>query len=285
MQLAAMIGRFTPVTRFRAAVALVCFATSPVATAVDLAAPADPTGLAPDGRPGAELFDTQRDWSVALGLGVAYGPEYEGASDRDTEAYPVLTARWRRFGFDSATLRYFLVESERATLTVGLGYDVGRDADVDGNRLRGMGEIESGGTAVATGGYSIGAVTLSANVTHLFNGSEGTRAELGASVPMPLGPRAALTFYVGTRWADANYAQAYFGVTPQQSAASGFAAYEAGSGFVAWGGMVHGFYALTPKWSAFGRVGAGRLMGDAKDSPTTARSTQVSGLAGFAYAF
>lgn len=285
MPFAAMVVRMTPVTQFRAAVAVVCLAISPVATAVEQAVPADRTGLAPDGRPGASLFDAPRDWSVALGLGVAYGPEYEGASDRETDAYPVLTVRWRRFGFDSATLRYFFVESERATMTVGLGYDSGRDADVDGNRLSGMGEIESGGTAVATGGYTIGAVTLSANVTHLFEGSEGTRAELGASVPMPLGPRAALTFYVGTRWADADYAQAYFGVTPQQAAASGFAAYEAGSGFVAWGGMMHGDYALTSKWSAFGRVGVGRLLGDAKDSPTTAKSTQVSGLAGFAYAF
>ena len=267
-----------------AATAVACLGIAPLAVGAE-ASGEDPTGLAPDGRPGLDRPAESREWSAALGIGAAYGPEFEGARTRETSAFPVVNARWRRFGLDSATLRYYFIEGSRATLTAGIGYDGGRADDADDDRLRGLGEIEGGGTAVVTGSYALGAVTLSANFTRLLAGSDGTRAEVGLSMPVLRSTRMGLTAYVGARWANADYMQAYYGVTRQQSLASRLPTYDAGSGLVAWGGMLHGHYELNARWSAFARVGVGQLAGDAKDSPVTGRTSQVSALFGAAYAF
>jgi outer membrane protein len=76
-------------------------------------------------------------------------------------------------------------------------------------------------------------------------------------------------FSVGPRlsWADENYQQAYFGVTPAMSAASGLAAFSAGSGVRGVGGTTSLSYQFSPDWGfqAYGRYE--RLVGDAGRSP------------------
>lgn len=76
-------------------------------------------------------------------------------------------------------------------------------------------------------------------------------------------------FSIGPRisWADENYQQAYFGVTPAMSAASGLAAFNADSGIRGVGGATSLIYQFTPDWGiqAYGRYE--RLVGDAGRSP------------------
>ena len=76
-------------------------------------------------------------------------------------------------------------------------------------------------------------------------------------------------FSIGPRvtWADEEYQQAYFGVTPAMSAASGLAAFDADSGVRGVGGTTSISYQFSPDWGiqAFGRYE--RLIGDAGRSP------------------
>lgn len=76
-------------------------------------------------------------------------------------------------------------------------------------------------------------------------------------------------FSIGPRvtWADEEYQQAYFGVTPAMSAASGLAAFDADSGVRGVGGATSLSYQFTPDWGiqAYGRYE--RLVGDAGRSP------------------
>ena len=76
-------------------------------------------------------------------------------------------------------------------------------------------------------------------------------------------------FSIGPRvsWADETYQDAYFGVTPAQSVASGLPAFDAGSGIRGVGGTTSISYQFTDDWGiqAFGRYE--RLVGDAADSP------------------
>jgi MipA family protein len=76
-------------------------------------------------------------------------------------------------------------------------------------------------------------------------------------------------FSIGPRvsWADEEYQQAYFGVTPAVSAASGLPAFNADSGVRGVGAATSLSYQFTPDWGiqAYGRYE--RLVGDAGRSP------------------
>lgn len=76
-------------------------------------------------------------------------------------------------------------------------------------------------------------------------------------------------FSIGPRvsWADEEYQQAYFGVTPAMSVASGLPAFSADSGVRGVGGATSLSYQFSPTWGiqAYGRYE--RLVGDAGRSP------------------
>ncbi|HEX8223575.1 MAG TPA: MipA/OmpV family protein [Allosphingosinicella sp.] len=97
-------------------------------------------------------------------------------------------------------------------------------------------------------------------------------------------------FSIGPRvsWADEDYQQAYFGVTPAMSAASGLPAFDADSGVRGVGGTTAISYQFNPDWGiqAFGRYE--RLVGDAGRSPlirTYGSRDQFSFGLGLSYTF
>jgi outer membrane protein len=92
-------------------------------------------------------------------------------------------------------------------------------------------------------------------------------------------------FSIGPRltWADEEYQQSYFGVTPAQAAASGLPAFDADSGVRGVGAATSLHYQLSKRWgvAAYGRYE--RLVGDAGRSPLIrtygSRSQMSAGLA------
>jgi outer membrane protein len=95
-----------------------------------------------------------------------------------------------------------------------------------------------------------------------------------------IGPRA--------RWADDNFHDAYFSVTPAVAAAPGLPAYNAGSGFHEVGLYSSLTYMLDRPWGVYGYAGYDRLIGDAADSPIVTAfgsRNQYSGGIGLFYNF
>lgn len=80
-----------------------------------------------------------------------------------------------------------------------------------------------------------------------------------------------LTFSAGASVivADDDYMQGYFGVTPEQAAASAraYQSYSAGAGLRRIDLTIGAAYAVTENWQVRGELGVGRLLGDAQDSP------------------
>lgn len=74
-----------------------------------------------------------------------------------------------------------------------------------------------------------------------------------------IGPRA--------RWADNDYHDAYFGVTPAVSVTTSLAGFDPNGGFYALGAVAGLTYRLGRNWGLKGYVGYDRLIGDAADSP------------------
>ncbi|MDG1280473.1 MAG: MipA/OmpV family protein [Pseudorhodobacter sp.] len=101
--------------------------------------------------------------------------------------------------------------------------------------------------------------------------------ELGANLIMR--PNDKLTLKVGPRVlaADSGYANTYFGVTADESTASGgdLAAYDAKGGAMSVGMELGMTYALTEDWGIDGAVRWDQYVGGAKDSPIVAQGSDT----------
>jgi outer membrane scaffolding protein for murein synthesis (MipA/OmpV family) len=234
--------------------------------------------------------------SGSVSLGVATMPRYEGSPNRRTMAAPDLTLSyrttdWGHVDLDHSGLGWTFLEQDAWRAGVLLTADPGRkDHDVTGlgfapgdDRLRGMGDVRASAEAGVTAGY--GPLGLSYRKSLGQRGHRGAQLDLGVSWPVPVTEAFALNFTAGASWADQRYLQSYFGVTPEQSAASGYAVYTPKAGLHKVDLGVGAEYTLQPDLKLRASAGVSALGGDAKNSPIVAKKTGASGYVGLAYLF
>ena len=103
----------------------------------------------------------------------------------------------------------------------------------------------------------------------------------------PVAPNLSLTATVGASYADQDYMDAYFSVTPAQSAVSsaGLPAYDADAGIKDVFFGVTTDVPLTRDWSLKLSGRYSRLVGDAADSPVVENENQFYGGLGLTYSF
>lgn len=227
------------------------------------------------------------DWEFTLGGGAMYAPEYEGSDNYGVMPVPLVTVSYKDglfFANPFDGIGSFPIQGENYKLGASVGLDFGRSEDDDKKNLRGMGDIDMGATANLMGEYSVGPATLSAKLT---KGSEdyGMTAEIDVGMMQPITERITLMGKVGTKWADEDHMNSYFGVSGAQSARSGYAAYSAESGFKSVGVTVGAFYSITDNWDAILMVNGDQLIGDAADSPIVKQEFQPSALLSVSYKF
>lgn len=230
-----------------------------------------------------EMDGDQPGWSFTLGLGGALEPEYEGGEDLEVGPLPIVEARWRsstRWGTSlfAGTLDgvgVSVLDTDRYALGVSGFYDGGRD-ESDGNRLRGLGDIDSSVSGTAVGELRLEPFALSADVSHFFGGSDGTLVTLGGGAELPLGERLSLTAGLAAAFADSSYIDEYFGVTRAQARRSRarLRRYDADAGLKNVDATIEASYAVSPSWIVTASGGVSRLVGDAADSPVVERKTQ-----------
>jgi len=129
---------------------------------------------------------------------------------------------------------------------------------------------------------------LRAELRQGIGGHGGLVGDLGAD--FVIRDRDTYVFSIGprARWADNDYHDAYFGITPAVSAASGLPVYNPHSGFYSFGAAAGLTYKLGHNWGMQGYVGYDRLTGDAADSPIVrllGSRDQFSGGAGLFFEF
>ena len=90
---------------------------------------------------------------------------------------------------------------------------------------------------------------------------------------------------LAVRWSDADYNQAYYGLTPVQAAATGLRVTTPGAGISAVQAGISGRMELAPRWTGFGGLAWQRLAGDAADSPLVRERTSPRLVLGAAYSF
>lgn len=257
--------------------------------------PVDPAGTVYDG-----------DW-LSLGVGVGYGPSYDGSDDYVLYPAPLIQGSLGGIGIQprpAGIALDFIPNSGE-----GIGFTLGPVAKMRLNRSRQIkdpvvaaaGKLKKAIEVGAQAGISLPKVlnpydSLSVGVDALWdvNGAHGGMT-LTPSVTYftPLSRGIAASLSLSAEHGDGDFMRYYYSVTPAQSLASGLPLYTADGGWTKAGATVLlGFDFdgdLTNGGLAAVLIGGhSRMLGDAKDSPYTSirgSAGQWFGAVGIGYTF
>ncbi|MBA4266837.1 MAG: hypothetical protein C0453_17310 [Comamonadaceae bacterium] len=223
-----------------------------------------------------------------VGAAVVAGQAYRGSDESRVRLYPGVDYQWAN-GWFAGTTNGIGVNLSRqpamqygARVTVDLGRKERRSA-----ALRGMGDVdvrpELGAffNLVPTPG-----VTLTSSLR--FGSGvdrDGWVIDLGANRSWRITETTSLGVGVSATWANANYQQSYFGVTPAQAITSGYAPYRADAGVRDVRLSASWRYRIAPRTALAASVSVSSLRGDARSSPLTRERSPVSGVFFVAHAF
>ncbi|WDI31443.1 MipA/OmpV family protein [Hyphococcus flavus] len=191
--------------------------------------------------------------NLSIGVGPVYEPDYFGSNDYEFNADPQVYVKFRNFVFlDDDGADFALFGFSRFRFGPSIRIRGRRDQD-ENAALQGLGDV---GTTFELGGFAsttfLDRFAVKAKVRHgIKTGHRGTIVD---------GYLTALIFRAGpvsfstsghASWIGDNFADAYFTVTPEQSAASGglLGVYDADSGFRNVGGSVNAYINIRDRWS------------------------------------
>lgn len=211
-----------------------------------------------------------RDWIVSVGPGVRVGPEYPGADSYGFAFMPVFDLRREGEPMpveapDEGAGFGFLGDDSAFDFGPTLSFQPERDEDDVGAPV---GDVDFTVEAGAFAQFFIGdSFRLRAEGRRGIGGHDGWVGDLMAD--FVLRDDSTYVFTVGprARWADSEYHESYFGVTPAVATAAGIPAFDPDGGFYAVGAQAGLKYKLGRTWGLYAFAGYDRLIGDAADSP------------------
>ena len=220
--------------------------------------------------PASAQDDDDRGHTITLGGGAQTYPKYPGADSYGLNFLPIFG--WRREGapmpFEAPDdgAGFGILPNESA-------FNFGPSLEFQNKR-----QEEDVGAAVGDVGFTVEAggfveifpsdnIRLRAELRQGIGGHKGMVGDLGIDIVARDDDRYIFSIGPRARWADNDYHDAYFGVTPAVTTATGLATYDPDGGFYALGAMAGLTYRLGRNWGLQGYVGYDRLIGDAADSP------------------
>ncbi len=253
------------------------------------------TLLAASGAAQAQAFDAVRifgpvegDGAGTVGAVMVAAPRYMGSDERGWLVLPSIDYRWKNGWFAGFSNGIGYVFPSRPDMQYGLRVtaDIGRK-ESRSDALAGMGNIHPRAEAGAFFNYfPTQELFLTSSLRYgAGNDWNGMQIDLGAGYSAPLAPKWRGTIGVAATYVNGAYMQAYFGVTPQQAAASGYAVYTPGAGFRDVRLNASLVYAIDARWSLTGALTVGALQSEAKDSPIVFEPTTVTGIVAVSYGF
>jgi outer membrane scaffolding protein for murein synthesis (MipA/OmpV family) len=228
--------------------------------------------------------DPVKDWKVSVGAGFILAPAFTGAKEYRLMAVPDLRVTYKNLFFanirDGIGYAVFNQDGWRigpvATYTFmrseKRGGNIFQISGGNNNSLQGMGDVPG---TFSLGGfieYSLKPYKLQLHVNKGINGRYGLAAEVRASYGGTLnfgGPPLIYSFGPHVKFGDRSYTNAYWGVSPEQSARSGLAPYTADGGLTAYG--INGFATLPLMKS----VSVSLIAGFERLAPTVTNSSLI----------
>lgn len=227
-----------------------------------------------------QIDDKDKGWSVSIGAGALFSPNYLGDDDYALSVVPYIRATHSDKFFASVQegIGYNLIQTGNFKAGPLLGIEFGRDEETGGpfrvsgkdtNDLIGLGDIE---TSLSLGGfaeYDIGKITASAKLGKAFSGHEGVTGELALrykGVLTDYGPPIIYNIGPSLNYGDDQYMETLFGVNETQAAASGLTAFQAQGGILSYGLSATAIMPLTDNVAVTLFSSVNRLAGDASGS-------------------
>lgn len=256
---------------------------------------AAPAFAAGDATPLASFRASERSSAAPeaeVGAIVGYMPMYAGAHDNKGVIAPYVEANFRN-GFFASTmdgLGYRFLEnangfSASASLNA-TGMRREKDGRHDGiNRLQGMGDIDPHLALNLLLNYDAGPWHAAAKLATTPGSRYGTGLTLSGGYDLHNDRDNLVRASVGASWANSSMMQTFYGVSAEQSAASGNPAYRPKAGVSDVGAGITWRHAFSREW--VGTVGAGvtNLQTQAADSPLAERKTNWGVGAAIGYRF
>lgn len=219
--------------------------------------------------------ETPRNFVV---LGAAALPEYDGADDQ--RIVPLVIASFSAFGarFEVEGIQGVNIDVWRHPVwRVGPSFAGSLPRDEDEGLISLVPDVDFGlevggfvGFETPVGGLPEGRVSGEVAVRQeVIGGHEGLVVKGDLDYFFAVSRQ--IRFQVGTNatFANNDYHESFFTVTPDTALASGLPAFDAGSGLRDVGAEVNMIYSFSPKYGLFVRGAYNRLVGDAADSSIT----------------
>jgi MipA family protein len=229
-----------------------------------------------------------------LGAGVRTRPAYDGSASQRTDLIPVV--RYYGRPWFARTTQGMLEGGARTEIAPGLAfgiqvaYEAGRKRsespflrehdipDLDVGASLGF-HLEWDGKL---GPAPVNVLLRTRSNAEAIRGDQvdlrGTAGVYGKG-PVSVG------VFGQTTWASQKSTNTLYGITPEQSAASGLPAFEAKGGLMYASLGLLGGYDFNPRWTAVWSVEERRLQGDARRSPLAERTSNHYASVGLAYRF
>jgi outer membrane protein len=238
----------------------------------------------------ANAMDVPRpagNWDVTLGLVVLDGEKFPGSSKRKLHVYPLGEIVYKdRFFFkgDSipgATIRglgAYLFKDTHWGITASIAPDFTERREQDDVRLRGLGNVAMTMRGALAASYSQDWWRISAGITQDLSSrkKEGLKGGFDFAATYHATDRITLDAGPGITFANAENTRAFFGVTPLQSARSGYAIYNPKGGPQSVRFSVGMNYRVGGGWFAGAFASESRLLGDAAKSPFIEKKQEFS---------
>lgn len=235
----------------------------------------------------------------AAGLVLQYKPAFSGSSDFKLKPELAGFVRYGRFtitgagGFTTKRqedvergLDAELLRRDKVRLNLSLRFDGGRKESTSG-QLAGMGDIEPTVRGQVTVRWKpVPEWELSAGSSFdVLNRVGGYILSAGASRTFVIDGRQRVIVGGGLSGSGDRYLQAWYGVTPEQSAASGYPVYSPREGLRDAAASATYRIEINPQWAGFAGASASRLLGPAAESPLTTQRNGWALTAGIARRF
>jgi outer membrane scaffolding protein for murein synthesis (MipA/OmpV family) len=207
---------------------------------------------------------------IAMGLGAAAVPDYEGSDDMEGAPLLFLDVRWDNYmsvNVLGSKAKLNLVPNPVFKAGIIAEYIAERD-DVDNRQVELLPDVDSSfmvgvfaGIEKNNGDVSLEAMADASD----SNSGKIVRANLGYTYAVCNDLKTRVGVF--STWADDDYMESYFGVSAAGSAASRLRTYEAESGIKDAGLNLTLNYTPWQNWGIMGLVTLKKMLGDAEDSP------------------